>query len=43
MNEAIESDERPQSPGEEIANSASHGVGLVAAVVAVPILIVANV
>ena len=43
MDEAIESDERPQSPGEEIANSVSHGVGLVAAVVAVPILIVANV
>jgi hemolysin III len=43
MDEAIESDERPQSPGEEIANSVSHGVGLVAAVVAVPILIVAAV
>jgi hemolysin III len=43
MNEAIESDERPQSQGEEIANSVSHGVGLVAVVVAVPILIVANV
>jgi predicted membrane channel-forming protein YqfA (hemolysin III family) len=43
MNEAIESDERPQSPGEEIANSVSHGVGLVAALVAVPILIVAAV
>jgi hemolysin III len=40
---ALESDERPQSPGEEIANSVSHGVGLVAALVAVPILIVAAV
>ena len=40
---AHESDERPQSPGEEIANSVSHGVGLVAALVAVPILIVAAV
>ena len=39
MIEAFESDERPQSPGEEIANSVSHGVGLVAALVAVPILI----
>ena len=28
---ALESDARPQSPGEEIANSVSHGVGLVAA------------
>jgi hemolysin III len=40
---ALESDERPQSPGEKIANSVSHGVGLVAALVAVPILIVAAV
>lgn len=31
--------ERAQSPGEEIANSASHGVALLAAVVAVPFLI----
>jgi hemolysin III len=31
---------RPQSPGEEIANSVSHGVGLVAAVAAAPVLIV---
>ena len=43
MNEALESDEHPQSPGEEIANSISHGVGLVAALVAVPILIVSAV
>ena len=40
---ALESDERSQSPGEEIANSVSHGVGLVAVLVAVPILIVAAV
>jgi hemolysin III len=32
--------ERPQSLGEEIANSLSHGLGLVAAVVSAPILIV---
>jgi hemolysin III len=33
--------ERPQSPGEEIANSVSHGVGCVAALIALPTLIVA--
>jgi hemolysin III len=32
---------RPQSLGEEIANSISHGVGCVAALVALPILVVA--
>ena len=31
--------DRPQSPGEEIANSISHGVGLIAALAAAPILI----
>jgi hemolysin III len=31
--------ERPQSYGEEIANSVSHGVGLVAALAAAPVLI----
>ncbi len=31
---------RPQSLGEEIANSVSHGVGVVAAIAALPILIV---
>ena len=31
---------RPQSPGEEIANSVSHGVGLAAAVAATPVLII---
>ncbi len=34
--------ERPQSLGEEIANSVSHGVALLAAIVAVPFLIVAS-
>jgi hemolysin III len=32
--------QRPQSLGEEIANSVSHGVGLVAALAALPILLV---
>jgi hemolysin III len=31
---------RPQNPGEEIANSVSHGVGFLAAVATIPILIV---
>ena len=31
--------ERAQSPGEEIANSVSHGVGLLAAVAAAPVLV----
>jgi hemolysin III len=31
--------ERPQSLGEEIANSVSHGVGLLAALVAAPLLV----
>ena len=35
-------EERAQSLGEEIANSISHGFGLLAAVVAAPILIVAT-
>ena len=34
-------EERPQTLGEEIANSISHGAGLVAALVAVPFLLVA--
>ena len=33
--------ERPQSLGEEIANSVSHGLGLVAALAAFPVLIMA--
>jgi hemolysin III len=35
-------DERPQSLGEEIANSVSHGMALVAAAAAVPILLMAS-
>lgn len=30
---------RPQSPGEQVANSVSHGVGFLAALIALPILI----
>lgn len=33
--------ERPQSRGEEIANSVSHGIGLAAALAGAPVLIVA--
>ncbi|QKO21640.1 hemolysin III family protein [Rhodoferax sp. BAB1] len=33
--------ERPQTPGEEIANSVSHGLALLAALIAAPILLVA--
>lgn len=36
-----EKKDRPQSSGEEIANSISHGIGLVAAIVAAPVLVVA--
>jgi hemolysin III len=32
--------ERAQSPGEEIANSVSHGVGLLAAIAVVPVLLI---
>ncbi len=35
--------ERPQSPGEEFANTVSHGVALLAAIAAVPFLIVASI
>jgi len=38
---AVPQDHRHQSPGEEIANSVSHGAGLIAALAAAPILIVA--
>lgn len=40
MNKVLTTRERPQSPGEELANSISHGVGLVAALIAAPVLIV---
>lgn len=39
MNRSITTSKRTQSRGEEIANSLSHGFGLVAAVVATPFLI----
>jgi hemolysin III len=39
MTGAIASQERTQSPGEEIANSVSHGVGLLAALAAAPVLV----
>jgi hemolysin III len=32
-------EDRPQSPGEEVANSVSHGLGLLAALVAFPVLV----
>ena len=41
MSRAIAVTERPQSLGEEIANSVSHGIGLLAALVGAPIVIVA--
>jgi len=40
MVEVLEMRERTQSRGEEIANSVSHGVGMMAALAAAPILIV---
>lgn len=43
MNDASKARERKQSLGEEIANSVSHGVGLLAALVAVPFLVAAAV
>jgi hemolysin III len=38
---AVLLEERPQSLGEELANSISHGIGLLAALAALPVLIVA--
>ena len=43
MIETLAMGERPQSFGEEIANSVSHGVGLLATVAATPVLIIAAV
>lgn len=40
MKETPSAGERPQSRGEEIANCVSHGAGLIAALVSVPILLV---
>ena len=37
----MEVQERPQSFGEEIANSVSHGLGLLAALAALPVLVIA--
>lgn len=39
VNKVVTTRKRPQSPGEELANSVSHGVGLVAALIAAPVLI----
>jgi hemolysin III len=39
MSKARALQERTQSPGEEIANSVSHGIGLLAAVAAAPVLV----
>ena len=43
MTKAPASREHTQSPGEEIANSVSHGAGLLAAVVATPVLVLSAV
>jgi hemolysin III len=43
MVKASASGEHTQSPGEEIANSVSHGVGLLAAVAATPVLVLSAV
>ena len=43
MTEACALQERPQSSGEEIANSISHGIGLLAAVAGFPVLIISAV
>ena len=43
MSKGIASQERSQSFGEEIANSVSHGVGLLAAVAAAPVLVLSAV
>lgn len=41
MGEVLELQERPQSLGEEIANSVSHGLGLLAALASFPVLVLA--
>lgn len=43
MTSLMLAEERPQSLGEEIANSISHGTGMVAAIVAFPFLMIAAV
>jgi len=42
MNNVSTAIARPQSLGEEIANSLSHGIGLLLAIAAIPILVVAS-
>jgi hemolysin III len=39
---AVGDDRRPQSLGEEIANAVSHGVGLLAAIIGSPFLLIAT-
>ena len=39
MSRSVASRERQQSPGEEIANSVSYGLGLLAAIVGAPVLV----
>ena len=41
LNDPLVLHERPQSLGEEIANSVSHGIGLLLALVAFPVLVIA--
>lgn len=41
MTNAVSMPQRSQSPGEEIANSVSHGIGFVAAMVGLPFLLLA--
>ena len=41
MVQELEPEERPQSLGEEIANGVSHGLGLLAALAAFPVLVMA--
>ena len=43
MCEMHEQSERPQSPGEEIANGISHGIGVIAALVSAPFLMISAV
>jgi hemolysin III len=40
MDEVLGLHDRPQSPGEEIANSVSHCIGLLAALAASPVLVI---
>ena len=40
MKETLPARKRPQSLGEEIANSVSHGIGLIVALIALPILVI---